>query len=75
MEILKIQQLFLEKIWKEEDEIEIQIIKDLLGKSGKRTQLIGDINDREIWEKLIPDELLAKLYHARTIWRLKTEQV
>ena len=74
MRILKIQRLLLEKIWTENDQIELQTIKDLLNIRGKRSKERIEIDDNLVWEVYFPQELLDHLRQKRILSKLKLER-
>ena len=75
MIITVLQRKFLEKIWKEQETIDIQIIKDIVGKGGKRTNEMLDLNKPEILitKKILTPTLLKHLQIVRISSRIKNE--
>ena len=68
------QEVLLEKIWNEKEEIQLQIVKDLLGIRGRRSKDLIKIGDDEFWKTIMPVELLIHLKHQKVLKSIKKEQ-
>ena len=75
MKITVIQRRFLEKIWRELDTVEIQIIKDILNKKGKRSKELVNLDDPLELQRmgLLTEKLLTHLQRVRILSRIKLE--
>ena len=74
MKVLKIQLILLEKLWTENDEIEVQIVRDLMDIKGRRSREKIKIDNNQVWEKILPQELLDHLRQRRILSKLKIER-